>query len=91
MSNPVILNRASVGVLCIIPRDYLSRSDVVVNAEILIPIIKFHGLRPSVNLLCAEVQRFFDLGRPVGKPAVKRHKLSMYLSGAVTEASHVAT
>ena len=72
MANSVILNRASAGTLCIVPRDYLSRTDVVLNGEILSAVIKFHGLRPSINSIRAEVAHFFHVGRPLGKPAVKR-------------------
>ena len=73
LKNQVLLNRASVGVLCVIPRDHLSRSDVIVNCEILVPLIKYHGLRLSINTIAGEVDRFFALGRPVGKPPIARH------------------
>ena len=76
MSNPVILNRAASGVLAIIPRDYMGRSDVVLNAEILIPLIKYFGHRISVNHIAVEVARFFEMGRPVGHKPISRHELT---------------
>ena len=66
LSNRVLLNRASTGILAIIPRNYLTRSDLICNQEILIPLIKFHGLRIGVDAIALEVERFFNLGRPSG-------------------------
>ena len=62
MKNPIICNRASASSLCIVPRDYLSRTD----------IIRYHGVRPSISAIRAEVANFFHMARPVGKSAVKR-------------------
>ena len=73
LKNPVIANRASVGVLAILPSNHLSRSDVVINSQVLIPIIRYLGMRPSIDCIAAAVERFFFLGRPVGKPAIKRN------------------
>ena len=75
LKNPVLANRASVGRLSMICKDHLSRSDIVVNAQVLIPIIRYLGLRPNIDAITAEVERFFLLGRPAGKPAVKRFLL----------------
>ena len=75
LDNPVILNRASAGTLCIIPREFLSRTDVVLNGEILAPIIKYHGLRPSTHAIRSEVAHFFHLGRPAGKQPVQRNSI----------------
>ena len=72
LKNPILANRASVGRLSMICKDHLSRSDIVVNAQVLIPIIRFLGLRPNIDAITAEVERFFLLGRPAGKPAIKR-------------------
>ena len=77
LKKPVLANRASVCVLALFPRNHLSRSDVVVNSSVLLPIIQFLGLRPSVNSIAAAVERFFALGKPAGKP-VKRHLASYY-------------
>ena len=72
LKNTVTANRAAAGVLCVIPRDFLSRSDVVISYQILTPLIKFHGLRLSVHVIAGEVEKFFLMGRPAGKPAVSR-------------------
>ena len=72
LANPVIANRASVGVLAIMPRAFLSGMDVVINAEVLAPLIKHLGLRPTVDAVTQEVQMFYMMGRPSGKPALKR-------------------
>ena len=80
MANSVILNRATVGTVCIIPRDYLSRTDVIVNGEILAPIIKFHGLRPSIHAIRSEVAHFFHVGRPLGKSPVQRNSTAWDLA-----------
>ena len=72
MENKVILNRAAVSTLCIVPRDYLSRTDVILNVEVLAPMIKFYGMRPSIHSIRSELVSFFHLARPMGMPAVKR-------------------
>ena len=72
MENKIILNRASANSLCIVPRDYLSRTDVILNVEVLAPMIKYYGMRPSIHSIRNEVATFFHLGRPMGMPAMKR-------------------
>ena len=72
MANKVILNRASASSLCILPRDFLSRMDVILNVEVLAPLIKFHGMRPSIHCIRNEVRSYFHCARPMGMPAVKR-------------------
>ena len=67
LKNPVLANRASVGVLAILPRNHLSRSDVVFNSQVLIPIIRYLGMRPSIDSIAAAVERFFCLGETCGK------------------------
>ena len=72
MKNPIICNRASASSLCIVPRDYLSRTDIILNSEVLAPVLRYHGVRPSISAIRAEVANFFHMARPVGKSAVKR-------------------
>ena len=73
MKNPIIANRASVGRLAIIARDTLSKGDLICNVAVLIPIVKHLGLRPSIDMITNEIQRFFDLGRAPGAQPVKRN------------------
>ena len=70
--NPILATRASMGKLVMLTRDHLCRGDVVINSIVLIPVIQQLGLRPSVDAICHEVDRFFALGRPAGKPPVRR-------------------
>ena len=70
LADPILANRATVGSLAILPREFLARTDVIINAEVLIPLIKFHGLRLSVDTIASEVKLFYTLGMPAGKPAM---------------------
>ena len=72
MKNQVILNRASTGCLALLPRNHISRSDVICNADVIVPILKFFGMRPAIDNIAAEVEMFFKMGRPAGKPPLKR-------------------
>ena len=71
MRNPILVNRGAAGCLTLIPRDTLSRFDVLNNPECIIPILKYMGTRPSVDALAREVQGFFSMCRPRGKPEIK--------------------
>ena len=71
-ANPILATRAGMGKLVMLTRDHLCRGDVVINSMVLIPVIKHLGLRPSVDAISVEVERFFALGRPAGKPPVSR-------------------
>ncbi|CAE7279306.1 FAM186A [Symbiodinium sp. CCMP2592] len=75
MQNKVILHRAAASALCILPREYLSRSDIIINVEVLIPLIRFLGLRPSIYTIRNEVTSFFHCARPPGMRCDPRPKL----------------
>ena len=79
MENKIILNRASASTLCMLPREYLSRSDVIINVEVLMPLIKYLGLRPSIHSIRNEVMSFFHCARPMGMPAVKRSFAAIHM------------
>ena len=70
LQNAVLSNRGIAGCLTLIPSDGLSRKDVLNNSEVLIPVLKFLGTRPSVNALVNEVEAFFRMTRPRGKDAI---------------------
>lgn len=71
LSNPTLVNRAAHGRLALSVRDFLSRGDVLTNDEVLIPILKYMGTRPSVEAIHQHVELFFTLARPKGKPSMK--------------------
>ena len=86
MENPVLTNRAGSGILAILPRNHLSRSDLVVNADIVVPVIRYYGLRPSVDAIATEVAGFFLMGRPAGKPPVKRDTANIKIASTILDA-----
>ena len=71
---PVLMNRAAVGRLAIvIDAKSIDRADVISNADVITPVLQFHGTRVNVNLLTEEVEEFFPFARPRGRPPVPRH------------------
>ena len=76
LRNHILSNRGASGCLTLIPRDKLSRMDVLNNAECIIPILRFLGTRPTVDSISQEVNLFFQMSRPRGKPAVKSNLAS---------------
>ena len=71
LNNPILANRGAAACLTLIPGDSLRRSDVINNSRVIIPIIQYMGMRPSVDALAQEVGLFFQLARPRNKPPVK--------------------
>ena len=71
LQNAILANRGSSGCLTLIPTNRLSRSDVLNNAECIIPILRYLGTRPTVDAIAQEVQVFFQMSRPRSKPPVK--------------------
>ena len=71
--NITIRNRAAAGGLAVINRDHISRGDLLCNSEILIPVIRYHGLRPSVDSLFHDVEKLMRLAKPAGLPEIKRN------------------
>lgn len=66
---PVLVNRAAVGKLALVAKPTcIDRGDVVANRDVIIPVIKFHGTRVPIHLLCEMVEQFFNYSRPRGKP-----------------------
>ena len=72
LANAVLLHRGAAGCLALTPNPYLNRGDVVNNSEILIHVIRYLGLRPSIDVLTDLVEEFFRQARPRGKSAIKR-------------------
>ena len=70
LQNAVLANRGAVGTLCLTVANHLLRRDIIVNAEILAPVVKYLGLRPSISLIVEVLTGFFFLARPKGKPEV---------------------
>jgi len=65
----VLMNRAAVGRLSLVSdAKSICRADVVSNADVIIPIMKFMGTRVTVANIKAEVDLFFAFARPRGKP-----------------------
>ena len=67
----VLMNRGSVGKLALVTNPKcIDRADVVANADVLIPVLKFHGTRVTIDLLAEQVELFFAFSRPRGKPPI---------------------
>ena len=79
LENAVIANRGVTGCLTLIPGESLSRKDVLNNCMCIIPILKYMGMRPSIDMLSNEVAAFFQLSRPRGKAPVKSDLASTYV------------
>ena len=71
LSNAVLANRGAAGCLSLIAGDSLSRGDCINNAQCIIPLLRYHGMRPSVDAIAQDVHAFFQMARPRGKPAIK--------------------
>ena len=87
MKNVTIRNRASAGRLAVLMKNHLTRGDIICNADIIIPVIQFHGLRPSVDVLYHEVERLMRLAKPVGLPEVTRSFLKLGMAFCLPEVS----
>ena len=59
------------GCLTLIAGDTLGRNDCMNNAQCIIPILRYHGMRPSVDAIAQDVHAFFQMSRPRAKPAIK--------------------
>lgn len=70
LNNRVLVNRAAQGHLTLIPRNFITRTDVVNNSQAIIPILKYLRTRPTVEVITENVQAFFRLARPRAKPDV---------------------
>ena len=86
MANSIIRNRAGAGGLAVVMRDHISRGDIICNSDILIPIIQFHGLRPSVDALFADVEKLMRLAKPSGLPEVKRNSVKLMYTSSSSKA-----
>ena len=71
LSNAVLANRGAAGCLTLIAGESLGRNDCINNAQCIIPILRYHGMRPSVDAIAQDVHAFFQMARPRGKPAIK--------------------
>lgn len=68
---PVLLNRGGLGKLALVANvKCIDRSDVLANADVIKPILKFYGTRVTINMLAEQVEMFFAFARPRGKPPV---------------------
>lgn len=71
---PVLMNRAAIGRMCLVTNPKaVDRKDVVANADVIIPILKFCGTRVTVDIITDHVEIFFHFARPKGKATLPRH------------------
>ena len=69
--DPVIQTRGSTTTkVCLVSRTKIDRSDVRENCAVLIPVIKFLGLKPNICMLREATRIFLWRTRPRGKPDV---------------------
>lgn len=72
MASDVLMSRALHGRLVLTGQGHLSRIDVINNKEVVTPVLKLLGARPTVDGLEECVKRFFDVARPRGKQPLDR-------------------
>lgn len=70
----VLMNRAAIGKLALVTnRKCIDRSDVVANGDVIVPILKYHGTRVTIQLIQEQVEQFFAFARPRGKAPLPRN------------------
>ena len=73
-SSTVLMNRGIHGRLVLADPEAkgLNRADVVANSDVIIPVLKYVGVRTTIDQLCVFVEHFFSYARPRGKPPISR-------------------
>ena len=69
--NEMLMSRAAVGHL-VLSGDRISRSELVSNEDVVIPVLKHMGVRTSVHQILEHVELFFGYARPKGKANLPR-------------------
>ena len=70
--NEALMSRGAVGRLVLAPNEHMSREDLVTNEDVLVPILKHHGLRVTVSQILEHVELFLGYARPKGKANLPR-------------------
>ena len=65
----ILMNRGATGRLALTKHNKaIDRADVVANADVVIPVLKFLGTRVTVDQIKEHVELFLAYSRPRGKP-----------------------
>ena len=86
-----LVGRAGSGRLLLCPNKSLTREDIIVNEEVLIPVIKHLGLRLNIDQLHEHVHLFFEFARPRGKTSISRFLPAMWNTIGIISARDMRT
>ena len=71
-ASETLMGLAATGRLAVTPNEKLTRDDLVLNEEVLTPLLKHLGVRVTLSQIQEHVDLFLHYARPKGKAALPR-------------------